>query len=142
MPAIVEATPDSPSWAVEAVVEPINLSLENDGDIIYNGSDEKFAVPTLGKTRSMFSEVWESNQEVTSYPNATRMVLIDLDRIDPSEQESILAEHLDKKTLDVWKACKMHKVNTKQFVEHAAAIHIDCNEDGNEFWFEMIVNGL
>lgn len=141
--AIIEATPDSPMWVSSAVVEPINDSLENDGDIIYNGNDETFAVPTLGKTRNTFRDIWESDQMLSGYPNATRMVCIDIGRIKESDREETLRKHLDKKTVDVWKSCKIKSKTAPQFNEQSAAIHIDCrDDDGHEYWFEMIVNAV
>jgi len=141
LPAIIETTPDGPEWAIQHIVDPINRSLENDGDIIYNGNDEPFDVPTLGKTRDTFSSTWEDDQEITGFPSATKMVCIDIDRIKPEEQEETLSQYLDKKTVAVWRSCKIHKVGTFQFTEHSAAIHIDSvNDDGEAIWYEFILN--
>lgn len=140
IPAIIETTPNAPEWAIERVMRPANRSMENDGDIIYNGNDESFSVPTLGKTRSMFKTAWVEHQEMTSYPNATRMISIDIERIKPEEQEETLRRYLDKKTVDVWRSCKILFASSPQFTKNSAAVHIDCEEHGRTFWFEYIVN--
>ena len=130
IPGVLQCTPDDPRSA--QVVAPLNASIENDGDIIYNGSHEPFRVPVLAKTRDIFP-----NGPIEGWQNAEQLTLIDFDRIAFANREQLLIPHLSSKTIDVYRGTICNGDRFPHFLKETAAIHV--NQEGGQ-WFEFIIN--
>lgn len=130
IPGVLQCTPDDERSA--HVVAPLNASIENDGDIIYNGSHEPFRVPVLCKTRNIFP-----NGPIEGWQNAEQLTLIDLDRIAFANREQIMMQHLSLKTIDVYRGTICNGDKFPHFLHNVGAIHV--TQEGGQ-WFEMIFN--
>lgn len=130
IPGVLQCTPDDERS--DQVVAPLNRSIENDGDIIYNGSHEPFRVPVLSKTRNIFP-----NGPIEGWQNAEQLTLIDLDRIAFANREQIMMQHLSLKTIDVYRGTICNGDKFPHFLRNVGAIHV--TQEGGQ-WFEMIFN--